>query len=150
VIVYYCGSNDLKADDEPDAIFDRVRAFSEQVQRTFPETRVLFVSSTRSPDRVGKWDRVDRYNTLVRDYCAATKHRVFIDINPVLFDQHGKPRLELYQKDQLHFLPPAYREFAAVIKPVLGRVWKEANASASRQSAGLDIKNRGLPPQKTP
>lgn len=125
VIVYYCGSNDIKADDLPDAIFERFKSFSERVRRAFPETRILFVSSTRSPDRVPRWDRVDRYNQLVREYCAATPHHVFIDVNPALFDPHGKPRLELYQDDQLHFKPPAYVEFAAVIRPVLTQAWKE-------------------------
>ena len=75
VVVYYCGSNDLKAGDEPEAIFDRFRAFSERLRREFPNTRLLFVSATRSPDRAARWDRVDRYNALARDYCAAASPR---------------------------------------------------------------------------
>lgn len=130
VIVYYCGSNDLKAGDDPQAIFERFRAFSWRMRAALPGTRLIFASATRSPDRVDKWDRVDRYNALVREYCAATPLHTFVDLNPVLFDAAGKPRLELYQKDQLHFLPPAYVEFAGVIRPVLTRVWQEANRPA--------------------
>jgi lysophospholipase L1-like esterase len=129
VIVYYCGSNDLKAGDLPDAVFNRFQAFSERVHRGSPETHIVFVSSTRAPDRVGKWDRVDRYNALVREYCSSTPNVTFVDVNPVLFDRAGKPRLELYQDDQLHFLPPAYVEFADIIKPVVTRVW-EATTTA--------------------
>ena len=126
IIIYYCGSNDLNGGDLPDAIFERFKSFSGRVRRTFPDTRIVFVSSTRSPDRVNKWDRVDRYNTLVRDYCAATPGHTFIDINPALFNAEGKTRLELYQDDKLHFRPAAYVEFAAIIKPVVTRVWREA------------------------
>jgi lysophospholipase L1-like esterase len=127
IIVYYCGSNDLKTGDLPDAIFERFKAFSERVRRELPKTRIVFVSSTRSPDRVAIWNLVDRYNTLVRDYCAATPRHTFIDINPLLLDRQGNPRLELYQGDKLHFRPPAYGEFAAIIKPVLLRLWQENN-----------------------
>lgn len=123
VIVYYCGSNDLKAGNDPEAIFARFRSFSERVRRELPGTKLLFVSSTRSPDRVDKWDRVDRYNGLVRDYCAATPGHTFIDVNPALFDEAGQPRRELYVEDQLHLRPEAYRAFQARIKPVLEKAF---------------------------
>ena len=142
VIVYYCGSNDLKAGDQPEAIFERFKAFSARVRNTLPATSIIFVSSTRSPDRVAKWDLVNRYNQLVRDYCAVTPQRIFVDVNPALFDQKGQPRLELYQNDKLHFHPPAYVEFSKIIKPVLQRVWDEvasATPTPSRSSGSLPI-----------
>ncbi|MSU23885.1 MAG: hypothetical protein EXS32_08690 [Opitutus sp.] len=131
VIVYYCGSNDLKANpaDAPGVIFARFRAFSERVRATQPATRIIYVSSTRSPDRVARWEHVDHYNALVRAYCTATPGRTFVDINPALVDRDGHPRLDLYVADKLHFHPPAYVAFTAIIKPVLARVWAEANAT---------------------
>ena len=131
VIVYYCGSNDLKAGatpEDPAAIFARFREFSERVRKFNPATRLIFVSSTRSPDRVARWEQVDHYNALARAYCAATPGRTFIDINPALVDANGHPRLDLYVADKLHFHPPAYVAFTAIIKPGLERVWAEANA----------------------
>lgn len=131
VVVYYCGSNDIKAGKEaedPAAIFARFREFSERVRARFPATRIIFVSSTRSPDRVPRWTQVDHYNALVRAYCAATPQHTFIDINPALVDADGRPRLELYVKDKLHFEPPAYVEFTKIIKPVLEKIWREADA----------------------
>lgn len=125
IVVYYCGSNDLKAKDAdaPDVIFGRFREFSERVRARFPETHLVYVTATRSPDRVPLWEQVDHYNALARAYCAATPRRHFIDLNPVLVDAQGHPRLELYQKDKLHFHPPAYAEFTRVIRPVLERLW---------------------------
>lgn len=130
VIVYYCGSNDLKAGavaEAPAAIFARFRAFSERVQATLPQTRVIFVSSTRSPDRVGRWEQVDHYNALARAYCAATPNRFFVDVNPALVDAAGHPRLELYKEDKLHFHPAAYVEFTRIIRPALERVWTDVS-----------------------
>lgn len=134
IVVYYCGSNDLKAGatpEDPAAIFVRFRAFSEKLRASRPDTRLVFVSSTRSPDRVPRWEQVDHYNALVRAYCAATPRHTFIDINPVLVDDNGHPRLELYVADKLHFKPAAYVEFAGIIKPVLARLWAEVNQPAA-------------------
>jgi lysophospholipase L1-like esterase len=141
VIVYYCGSNDLKAfevTEDPAQIFARFRTFSERVRAARPSTRIIFVSSTRSPDRVARWSQVDHYNALVRAYSAATPGHTFIDINPALVDADGRPRLELYKDDKLHFHPPAYVLFAQIIKPVLERVWREVegNATAPIDAAG--------------
>ncbi|MBL8188379.1 MAG: hypothetical protein JNK38_10250 [Acidobacteria bacterium] len=46
-------------------------------------------------------------------------------MNPALFDRKGKPRLELYLPDKLHFLEPAYDEFTKIIKPVIEQAWKK-------------------------
>ena len=134
VIVYYCGSNDLNAKpaDAPEKIFARFREFSERVREKFPATRLIFATATRSPDRVNRWEQVDHYNALARAYCAATPGRVFVDLNPALVDASGHPRLELYKADKLHFHPPAYEEFAKIIRPVLEREWASVNG-ASRQ-----------------
>ncbi len=134
VIVYYCGSNDLKATpaDASDVIFGRFREFSERVRAALPGTRLIYVTATRSPDRVERWEQVDHYNALARAYCAATPQRTFIDINPALVDAHGHPRLDLYRVDKLHFHPPAYEAFTAIIKPVLERVWREVEFGAKR------------------
>lgn len=132
VIVYYCGSNDLKAGarpEDPAAIFARFREFSERVRAQFPATRLIFASSTRSPDRVGRWEQVDHYNALVRAYCAATPGRTFVDLNPALVDANGHPRLELYKPDKLHFHPPAYEAFAALLRPAIEQAWREVNST---------------------
>ncbi len=121
LVVYYCGSNDLKAGEPPEAIFGRFREFDERLRRDFSTTRLVFVSATRSPDREPMWDRVDDYNRRVREHCLATPGRTFVDVNPLLFDAAGRPRLELYQPDRLHLLPAAYAEFARVLRPVVAR-----------------------------
>jgi lysophospholipase L1-like esterase len=135
IIVYYCGSNDLKAKDAdaPDVIFSRFREFSERVRAMNPATRLVYATATRSPDRVPIWERVDHYNALARAYCAATPHRHFVDLNPALVDANGHPRLDLYKPDKLHFLPPAYEAFTAILKPVLERLWAEVVAEGGRK-----------------
>ena len=78
----------------------------------------------------------DHYNALVRAYCESTPHHTFIDINPALVDANGHPRLDLYKPDKLHFHLESYEVFAAVIKPVLERVWREVSASSLSPAKG--------------
>jgi lysophospholipase L1-like esterase len=137
IIVYYCGSNDLKAGDTPEdpaAIFARFHSFSIRVRQMHPTPHLVFISSTRSPDRVLRWTQVDHYNALARAYCAATVGHTFIDVNPALVDAAGSPRVELYKTDRLHFNPPAYLAFTALIKPVLERIWRESSTAESSRN----------------
>lgn len=125
VIVYYCGSNDINAGVPPETIAENFWQFSSRARARFPGTRLLYVSINRAPEKRSKWVQVDAANRLVQAFCERTPGHRFIDVNPVLFTAAGEPRLELYQKDQLHLLPAAYVEFARVIKPVLESVWAE-------------------------
>jgi lysophospholipase L1-like esterase len=123
IIVYYCGSNDVNAGASGSDIFAHFKQFSERVAAELPKTEVFYVSINRAPQKMNKWEVVDSANALARDYCASAQRRGFIDVNPVLFDKDGKPRLELYRDDKLHFKDPAYEEFARIIKPVLLKAW---------------------------
>jgi hypothetical protein len=124
IIVYYCGSNDINAGERPRAIFGRFKEFSQRVQARLPQTHLLYVSINRAPQKKVRWDLVDSTNTLVREYCAVAPRHIFIDVNPVLFDAGGQPRLDMYVSDQLHLTDKAYEEYTTVIKPVVERVWR--------------------------
>jgi lysophospholipase L1-like esterase len=129
IVVYYCGSNDIKGGRPPEATFEGFRAFSERLRAALPQTRLVYVSINRAPEKRDKWDRVDRANQLAREYCAATPLRTYVDVNPALFDAAGEPRLDLFQKDRLHLLPAAYDGFGAILKPVLEAAWAEAQGA---------------------
>jgi hypothetical protein len=133
LIVYYCGSNDINADVLPATIAANVRAFAERVHATLPHTRIYFTSILRAPQKKDRWDRVDAANALVSDFCSKDARLGYIDLNPAVLGPNGEPRLELYRDDKLHYLPPAYVEFTALIKPVLTRVWAEMNSPQTPQ-----------------
>jgi hypothetical protein len=127
LIVYYCGSNDVNADVLPPEIAANFRAFVERVHAKLPQTRVLFASIIRAPQKMDRWDRVDAANALIRDYCATDKRLGYVDINPAVFTADGKPRMELYREDKLHYYPPAYDGFTAIIKPAVEKTWAAIN-----------------------
>ena len=123
VIVYYCGSNDINANVTPGEIAANFREFVERVRKPLPETRILFVSINKAPQKMDRWREVDEANRLVEAYCAKEKGLRYIDVNPALFNGAGEARMELYLPDRLHFLDPAYDEFTRIIKPVVAEEW---------------------------
>ena len=54
----------------------------------------------------------------------ATKRLQYVDVNPVLFNRDGTPRLEVYMPDQLHLRPAAYEGFARILKPALTKAFE--------------------------
>lgn len=124
IIVYYTGSNDVNAGESARAIVERTKEFIARTHNALPATRVYYVAINRSPDKRDKWDVVDAVNAQMKAMAGSTPHLRYIDLNPVLF-KNGEPRMELYRPDGLHFHPPAYDEFAGIIKPVLTQAWQE-------------------------
>ena len=125
IIVYYCGSNDVNAEEPAAAIVGRFKQFMARVAADLPDTRVFFVSINRSPDKRARWDVVDDANAEIKAYAYATPNLDYIELNSVLFDAKDEPRRELYLEDGLHFHAPAYEEFTKIIKPVLLQAWSE-------------------------
>jgi lysophospholipase L1-like esterase len=124
VIAYYCGSNDVDAGEPASAIVDRIVRFIDRVGGALPATRVIFVSVNRAPEKRDRWDVVDDVNRRMQKYAADHPRVEFVDVNPVLFNADGTPRLELFMSDELHLRPPAYEAFAHILKPVLATALK--------------------------
>ena len=84
-----------------------------------PDSRFVFVSVIRAPEKRDRWDAVDRVNQQMREFADKNPRAQFVDVNPVLANADGSPKMELFMNDQLHLRPPAYVKFAKILKPVL-------------------------------
>ena len=121
VIAYYCGSNDVDSGEPAAAIVGRIRQFVDRVGAALPDTRVIFVSVNRAPEKQDLWDVVDEVNRQIQSYAATHPRVEFVDVNPVLFNPDGTSRLDLFMDDELHLRPRAYELFMRILKPVLTR-----------------------------
>lgn len=129
IIVYYCGSNDINYGEPADAIACRFTQFVNRVHAALPQTRIIYVSIIKAPQKRDAWDVIDAANTAIRHYCDREKQAAFIDANPVFFTNQQEPRTDLYIDDGLHLKPEAYREMTKIIKPVLEHTWQELSIS---------------------
>jgi lysophospholipase L1-like esterase len=124
IIVYYCGSNDIKGGEKAQTVAGRYFEFVRRVHARLPATRVFFVSINQAPEKAERRDVVDAANALVHAASASDPRLGFIDVNSVLLDGAGCPRTELFRPDGLHLKDETYELLAAVIKPVLEEAWR--------------------------
>jgi lysophospholipase L1-like esterase len=121
VIVYYCGSNDISIGEPAGAIADRIQLFFTRAKAALPDVRIIFLSVIRAPEKRDRWGAVDEVNRRIQTAAAGRKDIEYVDVNPVLVDGTGAPRLDLYMADQLHLRPPAYDALASLVKPIVAK-----------------------------
>jgi len=138
VIVAYIGDNDLV---RPEVTIENylkyVRLFVGRVRLWQPETRFLFLSNKPSVGRFQFWDKYLAANAALKAYCDSDPLLTYVDTTPPLLDENGVVREECFgERDKIHFKPEVYAEWTKLIKPVLQRLWDEANASVETPATG--------------
>ncbi|HEX3132764.1 MAG TPA: GDSL-type esterase/lipase family protein [Planctomycetota bacterium] len=129
VILYYCGDNDLGSPStSPDVPVNGFKNFVAAVRKELPAVHFVYMSIKPSPKRTDSWPNAQKANAAIKEWCAKDPLMTFIDVGTVLLDDKGAPIPELYKDDHLHMQPAGYERWTKVIKPVLEKVWAEANA----------------------
>jgi lysophospholipase L1-like esterase len=121
VVVYYCGSNDLKRSVPAQVAYENFAEFGHLLRESLPETHLVGAASIKSPDRRDIWKRVDDFNQLLSAWCAADPKAAFVDINPAFVDSIGEPIMGYFQEDQLHLLPLGYESMGKYLLPVVSK-----------------------------
>ena len=125
LIVWYCGSNDVKGKKEPQSILQRTEEWLDKVMKYDSSIQVLLVSIHRCPQkhRDAQIDVVDAVNRGYEEI-ARTKEGVFyVDVNPALQNLTGESRAELYVEDGLHLNVEGYHQMTTLLKPAIEKVW---------------------------
>ena len=124
LIVWYCGSNDIKGKRVAESILGRTEEWISRVKQIDPATEILLVSVIRAPQkhRDAQIDVVDAVNRGYEEI-ARTKEGVFyVDVNPALQSLTGESRVELYVKDGLHLNVEGYHQMTTLLKPAIEKV----------------------------
>jgi lysophospholipase L1-like esterase len=125
LIVWYCGSNDVKGKKEPQSILQRTEEWLDKVMKYDSSIQVLLVSIHRCPQkhRDAQIDVVDAVNRGYEEI-ARTKEGIFyVDVNPALQSLTGESRAELYVEDGLHLNVEGYHQMTTLLKPAIEKVW---------------------------
>jgi lysophospholipase L1-like esterase len=130
LIVWYCGSNDIKGKKDAESILGRTGEWMNNVKQMDPTTGILLVSVIRAPQkhRDAQIDVVDAVNRGYEEI-ARTKEGVFyVDVNPALQNSVGESRGELYVEDGLHLNVEGYHHMTALLKPAIEKYWKKKDS----------------------
>jgi len=126
LVVWYCGSNDVKGGKDPATVLARTREWITKVQAALPGAGVLLVSVMNSPQkrRDGQAEGVLEVNRGLVGLADAKARIFFVEVNPVFETPAGKAREDLYLDDGLHLNPEGYRALTGVLRPAIEQHWK--------------------------
>ena len=126
IIVVYEGDNDLAPQGtRPERVRDDFKTFADTVHAALPGTTVYFLSIKPGGSRFARWPDMKKANELIRDFARTRKNLGYIDISPSLLGPDGRPDDALFVKDRLHLNREGYARWAAVIKPVLEKRYRQ-------------------------
>ncbi len=126
LIVYFCGTNDtVDPKRSPESTVQNTKAFLDLVHSRLPGTRVLYLSLTKSPSRRNVWDKMDAINRDMADVIKADPAATWFDMNSLVFDEKGEPRIDLYREDLLHLNAAGYTALTNAIRPLIDEQLKK-------------------------
>jgi lysophospholipase L1-like esterase len=127
LIVWYCGSNDIKGKKESSSVLQRTEEWLGKVAQADQATRVLLVSVIRSPQkrRDGQLEAVDALNLGYEELSRKKDGVFYVDVNPALQTSEGESKVELYVADGLHFNVKGYNQMTTILKPAIKKYWKK-------------------------
>lgn len=125
LIVWYCGSNDVKSGKEPSTVLARTREWIGKVQAALPDAGILLVSVMNAPQK--RWDgqsaAVLEVNRGLAAMARDDSRIFFVEVNPALEGKKGEARADLYVEDGLHLNIEGYRQLTTVLKPAIETHW---------------------------
>ena len=127
LIVWYCGSNDIKGKKDAESILGRTEEWISRVKQIDPATEILFVSVIRAPQkhRDSQIVVVDAVNHGYEKIARSKEGVFYVDVNPALQSLAGKPRAELYVEDGLHLNREGYYQMNTLLKPAIEKIWEK-------------------------
>lgn len=118
-IVIQAGGNDINAGKKPEQVFEDFKTYVAKVRAALPEVKIIFLNLGPSPKRWEQREAQQKANQLVKDYIAAGKNLVYVDLWPGSIGADGLPKPELYVADQLHSTAAGYALRTELLKPLL-------------------------------
>jgi lysophospholipase L1-like esterase len=115
MVLVYAGDNDLAEGRTPEQVRQSFVDFVKGVHAKLPDTRIAYISIKPSPAREALMSKIQRANTLIKDYVASNHNLQFIDIYTPMLDVNGTPRKELFREDALHLNKTGYALWRSVI-----------------------------------
>lgn len=118
-IVIYCGENDIASGETPQTVLERFDKLFTAIRERQPRVPIVFVSMKPSPSREKFRDAFIQGNSLIREYLAGKKNTVYVDVFTRMLDDTGKPKSDIFLKDDLHMNEKGYAIWTEALKPVL-------------------------------
>lgn len=119
MIFFRCGGNDIADGKSPEQVFADYKEFVATVRTKLPDIDIVFISWSPTIARWGLRDKEKVFNKLVREYSVDAPHLKYCDATDIALGPDGKPRMDLFVADGLHFNAAGYKLLAERVRPFL-------------------------------
>jgi lysophospholipase L1-like esterase len=124
VIVFYAGDNDIAAGKSARQVFDDYQKFLKLLHEKLPGTRIIYIGIKPSRSRWSLWPVMKEANDMIRDFSAKDTRLFYFDSAAPLLGTDGKPKEELFLKDQLHLNDKGYEVWTRLLQPVIKKAFQ--------------------------
>ena len=103
----------------PEQVFGAYKELVIKIRQALPETKVAFISIKPS---IARWKLIDQMreaNRQIRELLAKDANAVYVDVEPEMLGNDGKPRPEIFKSDGLHMNEQGYAIWNRLIAPHL-------------------------------
>lgn len=118
-IIIYEGDNEIGFKWEVEEMMEWMKKLFFEIRKMKPDAEIYMVSVKPSPVRASSLPKIQKVNSLIKDFVESQPNAGYIDIHTPMLDADGNVRPELYLKDGLHPAKEGYdiwrEEFGKVI-----------------------------------
>lgn len=119
LVVFYAGDNDIANGKSPKQVLEDFQAFADKFKKELPKANLLYISIKPSIARWKLADKMREANKLIEDYGNRWPNFHFLDVWPVMLDDKGEPRKDIFLEDGLHMNEAGYAEWVKLVEPLL-------------------------------
>jgi lysophospholipase L1-like esterase len=126
VILYHEGANAIAAGKTPQAIAEDFAAVVERVKNQLPETRMVVLSITPTPETRDRWPQMQQANALIRKQAKLNEKLYYVDVSAPLLTPEGAINLAAFAEDGATLTTETRHTWAQCIQPTLADAWQQA------------------------
>ena len=115
LVVFYAGDNDIAGGKSPEQVHKDFRAFAEKLTEKLPEAKLVYIAIKPSVARWQLADKMREANKLIAAECGKHENFSFMDVWPVMLNDQGEPRKDIFLDDGLHLNDRGYQLWAELI-----------------------------------
>jgi lysophospholipase L1-like esterase/ketosteroid isomerase-like protein len=121
LIVFYAGDNDIAGGKSAEQVAADFQALVGKVHANLPETRIAFIAVKPCPSRWKHIETQKQANRLVEEFTKTDARLAYVDVVKPMLNAEGKPREDLFRKDNLHLNDEGYKLWNEIVKPLLAQ-----------------------------
>lgn len=123
-VVFYEGDNDTAQGIHPLQIKEKVLEFVAKLKKQNKDIRIYFITVKPSIKRLAIWDKALATNEMYKSLCEEDDNMYYVDTASALLE-NGKPKNDIFIKDNLHLNTKGYDLWSEAVKKVLLPVEKK-------------------------